>query len=448
MRVFLTSSAPGDALVQTIQSALRTAFAELPKDSAAASFEEADIALFIESAQIKFRDYPRLLAATAPVRAEPGRCFTFDFTDWPIPLLPGLYTSLPRQRFDARYSRAAVYWAGAPADLDDVALNRPTGALPYLFTFRGAQSSPLRQRIFAAPFGNEAKITPSTWRWGEERPADERQNFIDDLRDSGFVLCPKGNATSTLRIYEVMQAGRVPVIIADDWVPPDTVDWDSFAVRVAERDIAAIPAILAGHAAEAAVRGARARACWEESCRPGPILLDQMLRQIESLVASWPDGWDAARARDRWAAKRTLWRYGCTRARGHSVACARAGGRGPSGTAAVAQPREASAPTAADAPLPDAAGTASAAAFATTSHAYGDTAPPPPGCTSKCRCDGPPLASPELPTKPICWPAVTWSPSLSPGAQATPATQPPRLSLPVPRSLLRWMYSYIVPLAP
>ena len=59
-----------------------------------------------------------------------------------------------------------------------------------------------------------------------------------------------------------------------------------------------------------------------------------------------------------------------------------------------------------------------------------------------------PFASPESPTNPIVWPAATREPSLRPRAYDMPATHLPRLSLPLPTSLFRWMYSYIVPLLP
>ena len=45
-------------------------------------------------------------------------------------------------------------------------------------------------------------------------------------------------------------------------------------------------------------------------------------------------------------------------------------------------------------------------------------------------------------------PAATRAPSFSPGAYDVPATHEPRLSFFIVRSLLRWMYRYVVPLSP
>ena len=41
-----------------------------------------------------------------------------------------------------------------------------------------------------------------------------------------------------------MMLGRVPVIVSDQWVPPDGPDWESFSMRVKEREVDTIPAML------------------------------------------------------------------------------------------------------------------------------------------------------------------------------------------------------------
>ena len=41
-----------------------------------------------------------------------------------------------------------------------------------------------------------------------------------------------------------MRAGRVPVIISDDWSPPPGPPWKDISVRVMEKEISSIPDIL------------------------------------------------------------------------------------------------------------------------------------------------------------------------------------------------------------
>jgi hypothetical protein len=58
---------------------------------------------------------------------------------------------------------------------------------------------------------------------------------------SKFVLCPRGYACSRWRLFETMMAGRVPVIISDQWVPPEGPAWERFSVRVSQKHVAQPP---------------------------------------------------------------------------------------------------------------------------------------------------------------------------------------------------------------
>jgi len=109
-------------------------------------------------------------------------------------------------------------------------------------------------------------------------PADEKKKnfFMVDYRPndsldygsvlarSKFVICPRGYATSSWRLFETMKAGRVPVIVSDQWVPPEGPAWESFSIRVGESDVAQIPGILEQHESMAEHMGQLARATWEE----------------------------------------------------------------------------------------------------------------------------------------------------------------------------------------
>ena len=61
-----------------------------------------------------------------------------------------------------------------------------------------------------------------------------------------------------------MKAGRVPVILSDDWVPPEGPAWESFSLIVPEREVARVPEILESHEHAAAEMGRRAREQWEQ----------------------------------------------------------------------------------------------------------------------------------------------------------------------------------------
>lgn len=50
---------------------------------------------------------------------------------------------------------------------------------------------------------------------------DATQSYNEMLSDSKFSLCPEGAGPNTLRFWESLAVGSIPVVIADNWVPPE-----------------------------------------------------------------------------------------------------------------------------------------------------------------------------------------------------------------------------------
>lgn len=73
-------------------------------------------------------------------------------------------------------------------------------------------------------------------RW-KERAAMRRYNAV--LSDSVFALCPEGAGPNTLRLWEALAVGAIPVVIVEDWtwpeVPAGAPAWPE-AVIVRRRD--------------------------------------------------------------------------------------------------------------------------------------------------------------------------------------------------------------------
>jgi hypothetical protein len=90
------------------------------------------------------------------------------------------------------------------------------------------------------------------------------REFGEVMANSAFVLCPAGAGASTFRLFETMKAGRVPVILSDQWVPPEGPDWASFSLVVPEREAASLPRILESLEDQAPRMGRVARAQWEQ----------------------------------------------------------------------------------------------------------------------------------------------------------------------------------------
>ncbi len=51
-------------------------------------------------------------------------------------------------------------------------------------------------------------------------PAKARQEYIKNIIDADFVLCPKGDGNYSNRLYEVLSLGRIPILIDTECVLP------------------------------------------------------------------------------------------------------------------------------------------------------------------------------------------------------------------------------------
>lgn len=59
-------------------------------------------------------------------------------------------------------------------------------------------------------------------------------NYVQEVRQSVFCLCPRGFAPWSQRLYDSIMLGCIPIIIADDIVLPfeDIIDYRQFSVKV------------------------------------------------------------------------------------------------------------------------------------------------------------------------------------------------------------------------
>jgi hypothetical protein len=101
-----------------------------------------------------------------------------------------------------------------------------------------------------------------------------REEYIQNIVNSDFVLAPKGDANFSSRFYETLSLGRIPVLIDTDMVLPfaDAIAYDEFVVRVPFADIAHtgdyILKFYESHSdAEWQEAGKKARAAYEQYLR-------------------------------------------------------------------------------------------------------------------------------------------------------------------------------------
>ncbi|CAK9309993.1 unnamed protein product [Citrullus colocynthis] len=72
------------------------------------------------------------------------------------------------------------------------------------------------------------------------------KNYLWHMKNSKYCICAKGYEVNSPRVVESILYECVPVIISDNFVPPlfEVLNWESFAVFVAEKDIPNLKKIL------------------------------------------------------------------------------------------------------------------------------------------------------------------------------------------------------------
>jgi hypothetical protein len=155
------------------------------------------------------------------------KVMVYDERDRPWCGFPGVYVSMPASGFDSRYQRAWGYVRACnPA---------PNGEQPdLLFSFIGSPTHACRESLFGLHHPDAIVERVSGFMFHDPTSpgfAERRARFRTVLSRSRFVLCPRGHGTSSIRLFETLAAGRVPVIISDDWVPPVGPDWRTFSIR-------------------------------------------------------------------------------------------------------------------------------------------------------------------------------------------------------------------------
>jgi hypothetical protein len=270
-RVLLLSTTPEDDQtdfnLEPLQEALKCA--ELDRfhvHSLTADPETADLIIFVEFYGAGW--YFRRVRRHPFVRHYRQKCFLFSANPLVIPLLPGVYTGVEKRWASAR-TRPGFY-LGRPIN-EFTTYTAPAHDLPYLFSFMGSVRN-ARVRAKLATLRHPRSFLQNTAADFDRvlnRTMDRRERldyhrrYAELTKATKFVLCPRGVSASSIRLFETMRMGRVPVILSDGWIPPVGPRWDEFSLRVPERDFARVPALLERLEPEAVKMGSLARTEWE-----------------------------------------------------------------------------------------------------------------------------------------------------------------------------------------
>lgn len=119
-----------------------------------------------------------------------------------------------------------------------------------LFSFMGTPKTHNVRKKLISLYPNNCFDSGVSWgvcpNLSINKKSEISNKYTDLVNNSVFSLCPRGTGISTIRLFEVMGMGSIPVIIADNYCPPmkDNLDWSSFSVTIKEKDISEIKNIL------------------------------------------------------------------------------------------------------------------------------------------------------------------------------------------------------------
>lgn len=202
-------------------------------------------------------------------------------SDGPDPV--GIPSIMFRQSFyKQRRDANVIAWPYAVDDFEALS-GADFDALPYDVSFVGSRvSHKCRIESFdsvAATPEIKSFLDDSKLHWGKiENTAigkARRQMFIDSMANSRMVLAARGGGLSCYRFFEAMSAGRVPILLADDWELPhsDLIHWDWAIVHIPESDARLVGLFLKSYIKqksphELAEMGEYARGMWQSYLAP------------------------------------------------------------------------------------------------------------------------------------------------------------------------------------
>ena len=275
--------------------------------------DEADIIVLLESGLDKKRSYLKALSQDSNLRRHWQKVFTINYEDQPQGFLQGLYSSICPPNYNAALHRPwpPLYLpCGHVYQVTDDRIRAQKPAL--LFSFLGSKSHPIRQKIlslYSSDRTGEVQVEEVD-KWFNHN-AGEKSKYVEVSLNSRFVLCPRGFAPFTYRICEAMALGRVPVVIADDWLPFAFAENLPYYVRIPETQIDRIGGILREADSYAEEYGSNARKLWTTYCSP----VTRMRAAVMAIAklkseGTGPQTYEACKS--QWASRQVLKQNGWT----------------------------------------------------------------------------------------------------------------------------------------
>lgn len=170
---------------------------------------------------------------------------------------------------DIRIRSCPLYAANIEDDMKNHIfknVNYLTLARKYLYSFQGAYNprcylSDIRKKIFEINHPENCFIKDiGGWHYeqvvysnkqnkdgelNENEESNKRtESYNQLLIDSRFSLCPSGSGPNSIRLWESLAVGSIPVLLADTLDLPKHELWENAIIRIPESKIKELPSIL------------------------------------------------------------------------------------------------------------------------------------------------------------------------------------------------------------
>jgi hypothetical protein len=243
-----------------------------------------------------------------------SRSLVVNSDDYPSPIIGGLCPSWPCS--DATAGRAIGWCYHHPNAAEATLLPQPWPVRPrYLWSFCGSQVTHLVREKLMKTRDPEAFCQDtsrhSLANLSGQTSATESAQFIREyaalLASSAFIACPRGRGASSMRIFEAMRAGRAPVIMSDEWMPPPFIAWEHCSLRLPEKEISRLPDFLRENRANAPELGRRANEEWNRVFGPSG-LFHHTVEACLAILRSRPGDFNFQTFKRLWILVRLPWR--------------------------------------------------------------------------------------------------------------------------------------------
>ena len=79
-------------------------------------------------------------------------------------------------------------------------------------------------------------IDTGTWHFHNDSLENNQELYLEDLKNSKIILCPRGTGPSTIRLWEALASGCVPLVVSNEYSFPleNIINWKEICIIVNE----------------------------------------------------------------------------------------------------------------------------------------------------------------------------------------------------------------------